>query len=43
VNNAKTGDKDKVSSITDLNRLDELTDQAAECQSLAEFTKALNG
>ena len=35
--------KDKVSSITDLNRLDELTDQAAECQSLAEFTKALNG
>ena len=35
--------RDKVVSITDLNRLDELTDQAAECQSLAEFTKALNG
>ena len=33
--------KDKVCSITDINRLDELTDQAADCQSLAEFSKSL--
>jgi hypothetical protein len=33
--------RDKVSAITDINRLDELTDQAAECQSLAEFSKSL--
>ena len=33
--------KDKVSSITDINRLDELTDQAADCRSLAEFSKSL--
>ena len=32
----------KISSITDIDRLDELTDQAAECQSLDEFAKALN-
>jgi hypothetical protein len=35
--------KDKVSSITDIDRLDELTDQAADCKSLDEFAKALNG
>jgi hypothetical protein len=35
--------KDKVSSITDINRLDELTDQAVDCQSLDEFTKSLKG
>ena len=33
--------KDKVSSITDIDRLDALTDQAAECKSLAEFTESL--
>jgi len=33
--------KDKVSAIKDINRLDELTDQAADCQSLAEFRKSL--
>ena len=34
--------KDKVTSITDIDRLDALTDQAADCQSLAEFTKSLD-
>jgi len=33
--------KDKVSAITDINRLDELTDQAAVCQSMDEFVAAL--
>jgi hypothetical protein len=33
--------KDKVSSITDTDRLDELTDRAAECKSLDEFAEAL--
>jgi len=33
--------KDKVGSITDIDRLDELTDQALDCQSLAEFSKSL--
>ena len=35
--------KDKVISIMDVNRLDELTDRAADCNSLDEFVKALNG
>ena len=35
--------KDKVNSITDTDRLDKLMDQAIDCPSLAEFTKALNG
>ena len=33
--------KDKVGSITDIDRLDKLTDQALDCQSLAEFSKSL--
>jgi hypothetical protein len=33
--------KDKVNSIVDIDHLDKLTDQAAECKSLDEFTKAL--
>jgi len=33
--------KDKVYSITDINRLDELADKAADCQSLDEFAQAL--
>ena len=34
--------KDKVCSITDTDRLDELMDQAVDCRSLDEFAKALN-
>jgi hypothetical protein len=34
--------KDKVSSIMTIDRLDALTDQALDCQSIDEFTKALN-
>jgi hypothetical protein len=34
--------RDRVCSITDIDRLDELTDQAVDCPSLAEFAKALN-
>jgi hypothetical protein len=34
--------KDKVCSIMDIDRLDELTDQAAECQSIDEFAESLN-
>jgi len=33
--------KEKVGSITDIDRLDKLTDQALDCQSLAEFSKSL--
>jgi len=33
--------KDKISSISDINRLDELTDQAATCQSMDEFVASL--
>jgi hypothetical protein len=33
--------KDKVSSITDITRLDKLMDKASDCQSLDEFSKAL--
>ena len=33
--------KDKISSITDIDRLDELTDQAATCQSMDEFVASL--
>ena len=33
--------KDKVSSIMDIDRLDELTDHALDCQSLDEFAKVL--
>jgi len=33
--------RDKVSSITDIDRLDELTDQAASCQSIDEFAESL--
>ena len=33
--------KDKVCSITDIDRLDELTGQAAKCQSLDDFAKSL--
>jgi len=34
--------KDKVSSITDIDRLEELADQAVDCKSLDEFAKALD-
>jgi hypothetical protein len=34
--------KDKVCSIMDIDRLDELTDQAAECQSIDDFAESLN-
>jgi len=33
--------RDKVSSITDIDRLDKLTDKALDCQSLAEFSESL--
>ena len=33
--------KEKVSSITNIDRLDELTDHAATCQSMDEFAESL--
>ena len=33
--------KDKIRSITDIDLLDELNDQALFCYSMAEFTKSL--
>ena len=34
--------KEKITSIVNIDRLDQLTDQALDCQSLDEFAKALN-